>query len=57
MNKGFIIFTESELKEELRKAYISGQENEKGMEAGLERNEVEDYVNYRLTLIKKSKDN
>lgn len=52
MNKGFIIFTEKELEEELRKAFIHGQGNAEMMEAGLERNEVDDYVSWVMIRLK-----
>ena len=39
------------LKEEIRKAFIHGQGNAQMMEAGLERDEVDDYVNSRLAQI------
>ena len=39
---------------EIRRAYIHGQGNAQGMAAGLERDEVEDYTNWRmLSLTKK----
>ena len=42
------------LKAEIRRAYIHGQGNAQGMAAGLERDEVEDYTNWRmLSLTKK----
>ncbi len=55
MNKGFIILTEEEMKAELRKAFIHGQGNAEMMEAGLERNEVEDYIRWRMIDLKKIK--
>lgn len=52
MDKGFIILTEEEMKAELRKAFIHGQGNAEMMEAGLERNEVDDYVNWVIIRLK-----
>jgi hypothetical protein len=42
------IFSEEELRAEIKRAYMYGQRNAEMMEAGLERDEVEDYVNYRM---------
>ena len=56
MDKGFIIFTEEELREELRKAFIHGQGNKEMMEAGLERDETEDYINWNIIRIKNKKE-
>lgn len=53
MDKGFIILTENELKAELKRAFIHGQGNKEMMEAGIERDEVEDYINWRMIDLKK----
>jgi hypothetical protein len=42
------ILSEEELRAEIKRAYMYGQRNAEMMEAGLERDEVEDYVNYRM---------
>jgi hypothetical protein len=42
------ILSEEELRLEIKRAYIHGQSNARMMEAGLERDEVEDYVNHRM---------
>jgi hypothetical protein len=48
-----ITLTHKELVEEIRRAFIHGQRNNEMMEAGLERDEVDDYTNSRMrTLIK-----
>jgi hypothetical protein len=44
---------ENILRDELLRAFKYGQRNAEQMEAGLERDESEDYVNYRMPLIKK----
>jgi hypothetical protein len=41
------------LKAEIHRAFIHGQGNAQMMEAGLERNEVEEYVNYRMLSLNK----
>jgi len=41
------------LKEEIRRAYIHGQGNGQMMEAGLERDEVDDYTNSRMLSLNK----
>ena len=41
------------LKEEIKSAFIHGQGNAQMMEAGLERDEVEEYSNWRMLSIKK----
>jgi hypothetical protein len=41
------------LETEIKKAYIHGQSNGQMMEAGLERDEVEEYVNFRILSFKK----
>ena len=47
-NKEIIVLTQEELKKEIERAFIHGQGNAQMMEAGLERDEVEDYVNSRM---------
>jgi len=42
------ILSEEELRAEIKRAFIHGQGNAQMIEAGLERDEVEDYVNYRM---------
>jgi hypothetical protein len=42
------------LKEEVRRAYIHGQGNAQMMEAGLERDEVDDYTNSRMLSLNKN---
>lgn len=42
------------LKAEIRRAYIHGQGNAQGMAAGLERDEVEDYTNWRMLSLTKN---
>jgi hypothetical protein len=41
------------LKEEIKRAFIHGQGNAQMMEAGLERDEVEDYTYYRMRTLNK----
>jgi hypothetical protein len=41
------------LKEEIRRAFIHGQGNAQMMEAGLERDEVEEYINHRMLSLNK----
>jgi hypothetical protein len=41
------------LKEEIRRAFIHGQGNAQMMEAGLERDEVDDYTNSRMLSLKR----
>jgi hypothetical protein len=41
------------LKEEIKRAFIYGQGNAQMMEAGLERDEIEEYVNYRMISLNK----
>ena len=41
------------LKAEIHRAFIHGQGNAQMMEAGLERDEVEEYVNYRMLSLNK----
>jgi hypothetical protein len=41
------------LKEEIRRAYIHGQGNAQMMEAGLERDETDDYTNSRMLSLNK----
>jgi hypothetical protein len=41
------------LKEEIKRAFIHGQGNAQMMEAGLERDEVEEYSNWRMLSINK----
>ena len=43
-----IILTQEELEKEIKQAFICGQGNVEMMEAGLERDETEDYVNSRM---------
>ena len=43
-----ITLTKEELAKEIRQAFIHGQGNQEFMEAGLERDETEDYVNSRI---------
>jgi hypothetical protein len=43
-----ITLTQEELEKEIRQAFIHGQGNVEMMEAGLERDETEDYVNSRM---------
>lgn len=52
-----ILLTEKELYSEIKKAFIHGQANRAMMEAGLERDETEDYVNSRMiTILDQNKD-
>jgi hypothetical protein len=46
-----LVLTQKELEKEIRQAFIHGQGNNKMMEAGLERDETEDYVNSRMIAI------
>lgn len=46
-----ILLTQEELEKEIRQAFINGQRNNEMMEAGLERDETEDYVNSRMITI------
>jgi hypothetical protein len=46
-----ISFTLEELEKEIRQAFIHGQGNKEMMEAGLERDETEDYVNSRMRIL------
>jgi hypothetical protein len=41
------------LESEIRRAYIHGQGNSQMMEAGLERDETEDYINSRMRTLNK----
>jgi uncharacterized protein (DUF2267 family) len=43
-----IIRLKAELEKEIRQAFIHGQVNQEMMEAGLEKDETEDYVNSRM---------
>ena len=43
-----IKITIEELEKEIKQAFIHGQGNKEMMEAGLERDETEDYVNSRM---------
>ena len=52
-----ITLTQEELEKEIKQAFIHGQGNKEMMEAGLERDETEDYVNSRMkSLLKLNKD-
>ena len=52
-----ILLTQEELEKEIRQAFIHGQRNNEMMEAGLERDETEDYVNSRkITILNQNKD-
>jgi len=52
-----IKITIEELEKEIKQAFIHGQGNKEMMEAGLERDETEDYVNSRMrSLLKQNKD-
>ncbi len=52
-----ITLTQEELEKEIKKAFIHGQGNREMMEAGLERDETEDYVNSRMrSLLNQNKD-
>ena len=46
-----ITLTIEELEKEIKQAFIHGQGNAQMMEAGLERDETEDYVNSRMRKI------
>tara|TARA_Y100000385_G_scaffold143550_1_gene148933 strand:- start:2262 stop:2459 length:198 start_codon:yes stop_codon:yes gene_type:complete len=51
-----IKITIEELEKEIKQAFIHGQGNKEMMEAGLERDETEDYVNSRMSkLLKQNK--
>jgi hypothetical protein len=41
------------LESEIRRAFLHGQTNSKMMEAGLERDEVEGYTNWRMRILNK----
>jgi hypothetical protein len=43
-----ITLTQEELEREIKRAFVHGQGNAEMMEAGLERDETEDYVNSRM---------
>ena len=43
-----IILSQEELQKEIKQAFIHGQGNKEMMEAGLERDETEDYVRSRM---------
>jgi hypothetical protein len=52
-----ITLTQEELEKEIKQAFIHGQGNSEMMEAGLERDETEDYVSSRMrTLLNQNKD-
>jgi len=52
-----ILLTQEELEKEIRQSFIHGQRNNEMMEAGLERDETEDYVNSRkITILNQNKD-
>ena len=52
-----ITLTQEELEKEINQAFIHGQGNGALMEAGLERDETEDYVNSRMrSLLNQDKD-
>jgi hypothetical protein len=52
-----VLLTQEELEKEIRQAFIHGQRNNEMMEAGLERDETEDYVNSRMiTILNQNKD-
>ena len=52
-----ITLSQEELQKEIKQAFIHGQGNKEMMEAGLERDETEDYVRSRMrTLLKQNKD-
>ena len=52
-----ITLTQEELEKEINQAFIHGQGNGTMMEAGLERDETEDYVNSRMrSLLNQDKD-
>jgi hypothetical protein len=44
-----------QLTDEMKRAYKYGQSNAEMMESGLERDEVEEYVNFRMLTITKNK--
>jgi hypothetical protein len=43
-----ITLTQDEMGREIKRAFVHGQGNAEMMEAGLERDETEDYVNSRM---------
>ena len=43
-----ITLTQEELEREIKRAFVHGQGNAEMMEAGLERDKTEDYVNSRM---------
>ena len=52
-----VTLTQEELEKEIKQAFIHGQGNSEMMEAGLERDETEDYVSSRMrTLLNQNKD-
>ena len=52
-----VLLTQEDLEKEIRQAFIHGQRNNEMMEAGLERDETEDYVNSRMiTILNQNKD-
>jgi hypothetical protein len=52
-----ITLTQEELEKEINQAFIHGQVNQEMMEAGLEKDETEDYVNSRMrSLLNQTKD-
>ena len=52
-----ITLTQEELEKEIRQAFVHGQGNRALMEAGLEKDETEDYVNSRMrSLLNQNKD-
>ena len=52
-----ITLTQEELQKEITQAFIHGQGNKEMMEAGLERDETEDYVRSRMrSLLNQNKD-
>lgn len=52
-----VLLTQEELEKEIRQAFTHGQRNNEMMEAGLERDETEDYVNSRMiTILNQNKD-
>ena len=46
-----IVLTQEELEREIRQAFIHGQGNKEMMEAGLERDETEDYVKNKMRIL------
>ena len=55
MSKIILTLSKDELEKEIRQAFIHGQGNNEMMEAGLERDETEDYVNSRMRILLKPK--